>query len=67
MAQQTVEVEIDVNGKVVIQTAGFQGASCLQATKTLEAVLGTVTEDAKTREFHQAAGQSQSQQAKAGQ
>lgn len=67
MPQQTVEVEIDVDGKVIIQTAGFHGASCLQATKALESVLGTVTDDTKTREFHQAAGQSQPQQAKASQ
>jgi hypothetical protein len=64
---QTVEVEIDANGKVVIQTKGFQGASCLQATKSLESALGLVTDDTKTREFHQAASQSQPQQAKAGQ
>lgn len=67
MPQQTVEVEIDMDGKVTIQTAGFSGASCLQATKALESVLGTVTDDTKTPEFHQAASQSQPQQARAGQ
>jgi len=64
---QRITVEISAEGAVTVQTSGFAGASCQQATKALEAALGTVVSDTKTPEFHQAAVQTRPHQAKAGQ
>ncbi|TXI84783.1 MAG: DUF2997 domain-containing protein [Cupriavidus sp.] len=64
---QTISVEISSSGKVTVQTQGFAGASCQQATAALEKALGTVTRDDKTPEFHQGAACPLPQQAKAGQ
>lgn len=64
---QTVTVEITAQGQVTVQTSGFAGASCKQATAALEKALGTVTSDEKTAEFHQGAACKLPQQAKAGQ
>jgi hypothetical protein len=39
------------NGKARIETEGFEGKSCLDATADLEAALGTVESHEKTPEF----------------
>lgn len=64
---QSITVEITPEGAVTVQTQGFAGASCKQATAALEKALGTVTNDTKTPEFHQGAACPLPQQAKAGQ
>lgn len=57
--QRIIEVLISPTGETTIQTKGYAGADCLQASKWLEKALGITTSDHKTAEFHQA---SQSQQ-----
>ena len=42
-------------GEVKIETSGFTGKSCEEATAALEKVLGTVTDNTKTAEWYQAA------------
>lgn len=49
---RTVTVTIQ-GGKTTVQTAGYQGASCQEATRALEAALGTVTSDTPTAEFYE--------------
>ena len=64
---QIITVEISPEGEVKVQTTGFAGASCKQATKALEAALGAVVSDTQTPEFHQGAACPLPQTRKAGQ
>jgi len=50
---EKVKVIIDKNGQVKIETEGFKGKSCLDATKELEELLGLVVEDKKKPEYYQ--------------
>jgi hypothetical protein len=46
-----IEVVISPQGEATVQTKGYAGSDCLQASKFLEAALGVVTTDKKTSEF----------------
>ncbi len=48
-----IEVIVSPAGETRIQTQGYGGSSCLQASRFLEEALGAVTEDQKTAEFYQ--------------
>jgi hypothetical protein len=54
---KTIEITVDAKGAVVVQTKGFVGASCKDASRFLEQALGESTADRLTAEFHQAADQ----------
>jgi hypothetical protein len=45
-------VTIAPDGATTIQTHGFAGRSCLEATRRLEATLGRTTSDRLTPEFY---------------
>ncbi len=47
------EVLISPTGETTIQTQGFVGAACQQATKALEAALGWKQSETLTAEYHQ--------------
>jgi len=64
---EVITVEISPTGNVSVKTQGFTGAKCKQATKALEAALGSTLKDEHTREFHQGASCSLPQQQQAGQ
>lgn len=49
-----IEVTVSPKGETTVQTKGFAGIDCLQASKWLEQALGIVTNDTKTPEFFQA-------------
>jgi len=49
---KTIEVIIDTDGNVEVQTSGFSGPECKKATADLERVLGKVTGDRVTSEYH---------------
>jgi hypothetical protein len=49
-----IEVLIDEDGNIEVQTQGFSGASCKQATAELERALGKVTTDTVTAEYYRA-------------
>jgi hypothetical protein len=49
-----IEVVVSPAGEATVQTKGYAGADCLQASKFLEHALGTVAAEQKTAEFHQA-------------
>jgi hypothetical protein len=52
---RTIEITISPTGGTTIQTRGFAGSSCRDATKVLEQALGLVQSDQATAEMHQSA------------
>jgi hypothetical protein len=54
-----IEVTVSPVGEVTIQTKGYAGADCLQASKSLEQALGVTTAERKTAEFYAAASTQQ--------
>jgi hypothetical protein len=48
-----IKVIVSPQGEVTMQTKGYAGSDCLQASKHLEQALGVVTNDQKTTEFYQ--------------
>src|SRR5262245_17396957 len=50
-----IEVTVSPQGETTIQTKGYAGSDCLQASKWLEQVLGIATADRRTAEFYQSA------------
>ena len=49
---KTIEVIVNPEGKTNIQTKGFAGTSCREASRFLEQVLGTQSQEQLTAEFH---------------
>jgi hypothetical protein len=49
-----IEVTVSPLGETTLQTKGYAGGDCLQASKYLEQALGVITADHKTGEFYQA-------------
>lgn len=50
-----IEVTVSPQGETTVQTKGYAGADCLQASKSLEQALGVNLSDRKTGEFYQSA------------
>ena len=50
-----IEVTVSPTGETSIQTKGYTGSDCLQASKFLEKALGTVATEQKTPEFFEQA------------
>ena len=46
-----IEVIVSPKGDTTVQTKGYAGTDCLQASKWIEEALGIVTADNKTSEF----------------
>jgi len=44
---------IDIDGKTQLETKGFKGKSCMQASKFLEDALGNVTSNQHTPAYHE--------------
>ena len=49
---KTIEVTVSPKGETTIQTKGFTGEACRDATRNLEAALGVRTREQLTSEFH---------------
>ena len=56
---QTIEIIITPQGETTVQTQGFTGASCRDASKFLEEALGNRTGERLTGEFYQSASVAQ--------
>lgn len=58
---KTIEIIVTPQGKTTVQTLGFTGSSCREASKFIEQALGQRTGEYLTAEFHQSqtAGQQQ--------
>ncbi len=50
---RVIEVTVSPQGEVTVQTKGYAGAGCLEASRFLEAALGSALRDTKTPEFYQ--------------
>ena len=62
---QTIEVIVSPTGQTTVQTKGFTGASCQNASRSIEQALGQVISEQLTAEFYQS--QTQQQTAREGQ
>ena len=49
---QLIEVTVSPQGETKIQTKGYEGPRCQEASKFLEQALGLVTAEQKTSEFY---------------
>jgi hypothetical protein len=54
-----IEVTVSPRGETTVQTRGYVGGDCLQASKFLESALGVAHQDVKTAEFYQQASEQQ--------
>ena len=50
---RVIEILVDQEGNSVVQTRGFAGASCREASRFVEEALGRRTGERLTGEFHQ--------------
>jgi hypothetical protein len=57
---KTIEVIVSPQGEVNVQTKGFAGSSCREASQFIEQALGRKTGEQLTTEFHQLQSQQQS-------
>jgi hypothetical protein len=48
-----IEVVVSPTGETTVQTKGYAGADCLQASRFLEQALGATTAERTTPEFYQ--------------
>jgi hypothetical protein len=63
---QTIEIIVAPNGQSRVQTKGFTGSSCRQASLFIEQALGQRTSEQRTAEFYQQVSPKQSNQLKGG-
>ena len=54
-----IEVVVSPTGEVTVQTRGYAGADCLQASKALEQALGVPAAGRKTEEYYHTHSQQQ--------
>ena len=54
MTTKTIEIIVTAEGKTSVQTLGFTGPSCRDASKFLEEALGERLSEQRTAEFYQA-------------
>ena len=52
--KKVIEIIVSPKGESTVQTRGFAGASCREASKFIEQALGQRTSERLTAEFHQA-------------
>lgn len=52
---KTIEVVVRPDGQLSVETKGFAGAACEEASRFLEAALGTLLSDQRTAEFYSTA------------
>jgi hypothetical protein len=50
---RVIEVVVSPQGQATVQTRGYAGGECLQASKFLEQALGVVADERKTAEFYE--------------
>jgi len=51
---KTIEIIVSAKGETKVETKGFTGAECRQASRFIEQALGQRTAEKLTAEFHQA-------------
>ena len=63
---QTIEILITPEGRTSVQTLGFSGPSCREASKFIEQALGQRLAERVTAEFHQSQTTQQQQELRGG-
>lgn len=58
-APRTIEITVSSTGQTKLETRGFAGPACRDASRQLEQALGMVTSDQPTAEMHQSEHQPQ--------
>ena len=58
---KTIEIIVDAKGEVTLQTKGFAGSGCRDASRIIEQALGETTAEKITAEFYQQPVGSQAQ------
>ncbi len=53
--KQTIKITVSPTGETTVQTRGFQGATCRDASRFIEESLGQKTGERFTSEFYQVA------------
>jgi len=53
MSRQTIEIIVTATGETSVQTRGFTGPSCREASRFIEQALGQRTGEKLTAAFHQ--------------
>lgn len=61
---KTIEITVDPAGNTRVETKGFTGPSCRDASRLLERALGVVESDAATAEMYEQQLTQQRQEAK---
>ena len=56
---RTIEIIVSPQGQATVQTKGFAGSSCRDASRFIEQALGQRTGETLTAEFHQQQTQQQ--------
>jgi hypothetical protein len=51
--RKTIEVTVSPTGETKVETKGFTGPACRDASKFIESALGKTTQEKLTAEFHQ--------------
>lgn len=59
---RTIEIVVTPEGRTTVQTRGFRGSSCREASRFIEQAIGNPTGEKLTTEFYQAESVQQSQQ-----
>jgi hypothetical protein len=57
-----IEIVVTPQGQTRVETKGFSGSACREASEFLEAALGKRTDETLTAEFHQAQQQAEQDQ-----
>lgn len=50
-----IKIHIDAEGQITVDTAGYKGASCREATRAIEEALGTVNNETMKPEYYMSA------------
>ena len=53
MSPPVIEITVDPQGQVTVETRGYAGSSCRQGSAFLEKALGKVAREKRTAEFYQ--------------
>ena len=62
MSQKTIEIIVSPTGETKVETKGFTGGSCRDASRLMEQALGEKSAEQMTAEFHQQVGVEQQDQ-----
>ncbi len=59
MSIRTIEIIVETNGSTRVQTRGFTGSACIDASRFIEEALGKRASERTTPEFFETAEQQQ--------